>query len=158
MKIFGIKRIFSTRKLVLYKAMKNKHVFATALFILLIVVLGCSSYNPLSDSSKSDNSPASGNKSLSDKAIDAGIGEEKIGVPECDEIVDFFVEQTKSPDENFVTKAARGYALNKMRESFKKSLEEHAGDTAALAKECREFKQLLDEFNSQENKNANVSK
>lgn len=138
--------------------MKNKLHVVFVLFVLLTVILGCSSYNPLSDSSTGGNSSTSGNKSLSDEAIDAGIGEEKLGVPECDEIVDFFVDQTKSENEDFVTKAARGYALNKIRESFKKSLAEHAGDTAAMAKECRAFKQQLDKFNAQENRNAENSK
>ncbi len=132
--------------------MKNKHLFTSALFILLTVILGCSSYNPFSDSSTNSN------KSLSDKAVDAGIGEAKIGVAECDEIVDFFVDQTKSENEDFVTKAARGYALNKIRDRFKKSLEEHSGDTAAMAKECREFKRQIDKFNTEENRNANISK
>ena len=137
--------------------MKNKNHFAAALFILLTLTLGCSTFNPFTNSSTKSASPASSNKSLSDQAIDAGIGEEKIGVPECDEILDFFADQTKAPDEDFVTKAARGYALNKIRESFKQSLAEHAGDTAMMAKNCREFKQMLDKYKSEADKNANVS-
>jgi hypothetical protein len=138
--------------------MKNKPLLVTALFILLTVILGCSRFNPFSASTTRGNSNASADKSLTDQAVDAGIGEEKIGILECDEIVEFFVDQTKLQDEDFVTKAARGYALNKIRESFKKSLTEHKGDTAAMAKNCREFKQMLDKYKSEADKNANVSK
>lgn len=138
--------------------MKNKNHFAAVLFILLTVTLGCSTFNPFTNSSSGDNSSASGNKSLTDEAINADIGKEKIGVPECDEILNFFVDHTKSQDEDFVTKAAHEYALNKIRESFKKSLAEHTGDTAAMTKNCREFKQMLDKYKSEADRNANASK
>jgi len=127
--------------------MKNKFTFAAAIFVLIVSVLGCSFYNPLESSSDSAND----NRTLSDKTIDATIGEGKIGVPECDEIIDFFADQAKSPDDDFVTKAAREYALNKIRESFKQSIEEHKGDTATMAKECRNFKTQLDKFKAEKN-------
>ncbi len=126
--------------------MKNTFVSLASLTILFITVLGCSFYNPLADSS---NSAGGDNRTLSDKAIDSTIGESKIGVPECDEILDFFADQTKSPDDDFVTKAARQYALNKIRESFKQSVEEHRGDTAAMARECRKFKTQLDKYKAE---------
>jgi hypothetical protein len=94
---------------------------------------------------------------LSDKTIDATIGESKIGVPECDEIFNFFADQAKSPDDDFVTRAAREYALNKIRERLKQSIAEHQGDTAAMARECRKFKTELDKFKAQEN-NQNAAK
>ena len=130
--------------------MKNKAVSLAAFSFLLLSVLGCSFYNPLESSS---NSAANDNRNLSDKAIDSTIGEEKIGVPECDEIVDFFSEQSKSADDDFVTKAAREYALNTVRESFKQSIEENKGDTKAMAKECRKFKTQLDKFKAEEDAN-----
>ncbi len=128
--------------------MKNKFVFAVSTAVLFISVLGCSFYNPLESSS---NSAANDNRTLSDKAIDSTIGEGKIGVPECDEVLDFFADQAKSPDDDFVTKAAREYALNTIRESFKQSIEEHKGDKAAMAKECRKFKTQLDKFKAEDN-------
>lgn len=130
--------------------MKNKLNTITVLLILLILIIGCSSYNPLSDSS---NGGSLQNKDLSERAIDSTIGEEKIGIPECDEIIDFFAEQAKSEDDNFVTKAARGYAMNKVRESFKKSIEENKGDTAKMAKECKDFKVQLDKYKPADNSN-----
>ena len=128
--------------------MKNKFVFAVSTAVLFISVLGCSFYNPLESSS---NTTTNDNRTLSDKAINSTIGEGKIGVPECDEIIDFFADQAKSPDDDFVTRAAREYALNTIRESFKQSIEEHKGDKAAMAKECRKFKTQLDKFKAEDN-------
>ncbi len=134
--------------------MKNKFVFSASLAVLFISILGCSFYNPLAGSS---NSAGGDNRNLSDKTIDATIGESKIGVPECDEIFNFFADQAKSPDDDFVTRAAREYALNKIRERLKQSIEQHQGDTAAMARECRKFKTELDKFEAQEN-NRNAAK
>ncbi len=127
--------------------MKNKFVLLITLAILFVSVLGCSYYNPLEGSS---NSASNDNRILSDKAIDSTIGEEKLGIPECDEIFDFFAEQTKSKDDDFITKAAREYALNTIRESFKQSIKEHKGDKTAMAKECRKFKTQVDKFKAEE--------
>lgn len=128
--------------------MKNKTVFVITLSVLLALILGCSYYNPLESSNS--NSSVNDNRTLSEKTIDSTVGNEKIGVPECDEVVDFFADQAKSTDEDFVTKAARQYALNKIRESFKQSIEENKGDKKKLAKECRDFKNQLDTFKSEE--------
>jgi len=128
--------------------MKNKFVFSVSMAILFVSVLGCSFYNPLESSS---NSAANDNRTLSDKAIDSTVGESKIGVPECDEIIDFISNQAKSQDENFATRAARQYAMNQIRESIKQSVEENKGDPAQLAKDCREIKTQLDKFKTEEN-------
>jgi hypothetical protein len=130
--------------------MKNKLNLTATLLILLTLIIGCSSYNPLSDSSDSGGAQ---NKDLSERAIDSTIGEEKIGVAECDEIIDFFAEQAKSEDDDFVTKAARGYAMNKIREGFKRSIEENKGDTVKMAKECKSFKRELDKYKPAGNSN-----
>jgi len=131
--------------------MKNKSIFLISFTILLVSILGCSFYNPLESSSGSS---ADSNKTLSDKAIDSAVGEGKIGIPECDEILDFFAKQSESPDDDYFTKTARQFALNKIREGFKQTIEENKGDTAKMAKECREFKTQLDKFKAEEeNKN-----
>ncbi len=136
------------------KNMKNNFVLLFTFTVLLISALSCSFYNPLesrSDAPKNKNSQTtkSEDESLSDKAINSTVGEEKIGVPECDEIIDFFADQSKSEDDDFVTKAARQYALNKVRESFRQSIEENKGDTAKMAKECRKFKMQLDKYKAE---------
>lgn len=129
--------------------MKNKSILLISCTALLVSILGCSFYNPLESGSSNS---ADSNKTLSDKAIDSAVGDEKIGIPECDEIIDFFAKQSESPDEDFVTKAARQYALNKIRESFKQTIEENKGDTAQTAKECRKFKTELDKYKAEEDK------
>ena len=139
------------------KNMKNKFVSLFTFTVLLMSALSCSFYNPLesrSDPPKNKNSQTakSEDESLSEKAIDSTVGEEKIGVPECDEIIDFFVGQSQSEDDDFVTKAARQYALNKVRESFKQSIEENKGDTAKMAKECRKFKTQLDKYKAEDDR------
>ena len=131
--------------------MKNKLTFLSAILILLTLILGCSFYNPLdqsSDSSKNGNSKTSNSTNGSSDSI---VTPEKIGIPECDEVIDFFTEQANSPDDNFVTKAARDYFFNKIRESFKQSIEENKGDKVKMAKECRKFKDQLDKYNAEEN-------
>lgn len=128
--------------------MKNKFISSVSLAVLIISVLGCNFYNPPESGS---NSTGADNRTLSDKAIDSTVGEGKIGVPECDEIIDFFADQAKSTDDNFVTGVARQYALNKIRESFKQSIEANKGDNAALAKQCRSFKTQLDKFKAEGN-------
>lgn len=60
------------------------------------------------------------------------------------------VAQSESPDDNYVTKAARGYALKKIRESIKKSIEENKNDTVKMAKECKDAKVELDKFKAEE--------
>ena len=133
--------------------MKNKFSSLAAILILVISVLGCSYYNPLSDSTSNSNVAVVRDKSLSDKTIDAAVGDEKIGVPECDEVVDFFAEQARSQDDNYLTKATRQYVFNKIREQFKQSIEENKGDTAKLAKECKEYKTQLDKYKAEEDAN-----
>jgi hypothetical protein len=107
----------------------------------------------LSGSTESGNSASSKDKSLSEKSVDTTGDDEKIGVPECDEVIDFFAAQTDSPDDNFVTRATKGYFFNKVRESFKQSIEENKGDKVEMAKECVNYKKQLDKYLAEENSN-----
>ena len=127
--------------------MKNKFVFLISTAILFVSVLGCSYYNPLQGNT---NSAANDNRTITDKAIDSTLGGEKTGVAECDEIIEFFAEQARSPDDDFITKAAKEYAIGELRTRFKQSLEQHRGDKQAMAKDCREFKTQLDKFRTEQ--------
>jgi hypothetical protein len=136
--------------------MKNKLVLGNVLIILLLVVLGCSFYNPLqSDSTNtaSNNTNAratkESNKTLAEKAIDSTVGEEKIGIAECDELLDSISEQSKNQDD-YVTKAGREFFLNRIRESIKKSFEENKNDPKEMAKNCKDLKKQLDKFRAEE--------
>lgn len=129
--------------------MKNKAVVAILGLVFLATVLGCG-FLPFGGSSGDANSQGSDNKTLTDKAVDTAIGEEKIGIAECDEVVEFFQREMNNPDDDFVTKAVKGTILNKMKEQFKKSLEENKTDKAELAKSCRDFKVQLEKYKAEE--------
>jgi len=130
--------------------MKNKNVFLLTILILLTLILGCSFYNPLSDSANNANAPTTKDKELSNKAVDQTAQEEKIGIPECDELLDFLANQTKSQDDNFITKGFREYYLNTIREALKKSIEENKNDPTEMAKECKKLKAQLDKYKAEE--------
>lgn len=135
--------------------MKNKFVFLVSLAILLISILNCSKYNPLtsgSDATQNGNRQNSntGDKTLADQTIDSTVGEEKIGVPECDELMDRIAEQSKSGDDSYVGKATRQFFLNRIRDSIKQSVEENKSDKKQLAKNCLDYKNQLDKFKAEE--------
>ena len=130
--------------------MKNTIFASLAIILLLCVGLACSSINPFSDKGKAANTKAGSNKSLTDKAVDTAVGEQKIGVPECDEVVDMLQEFANNPDDNFVVKAGKAMFVNKIRESIKKSVEENKGDKAELAKNCKEFKTELEKYKAEQ--------
>lgn len=133
--------------------MKNKYNFSVTFLILLTLVLGCSFYNPLSDSKKSDNTPASKDKPTTENPSNETVSEERIGIPECDELLDFFAEQTKSEDENYVVKATREFYFNKIRESIKKDVEKNKDNPnkkEEMAKNCRDYKKQLDKYKAEE--------
>lgn len=134
--------------------MKNKFNFSIVFLVLLALVLGCRFYNPLSDSSKkTDSAPTSDNKSGSEDSPDKTISEERIGIPECDELMDFFAEQTKSEDENYFVKATREFYFNKIRESIRKDLEKNKDNPnkqEEMAKNCRDYKKQLDKYKAEE--------
>ena len=133
--------------------MKNKSNFLMTILVLLTLVLGCSFYNPLSDSKKSGNTPTTKDKSTTENPTDETVSEERIGIPECDELFDFFAEQTKSEDENYLVKATREFYFNKIRESIKKDLEKNENNPnkkEEMAKNCRDYKKQLDKYKAEE--------
>ncbi len=138
----------------------NKHLSnLIVVSLLLVCVSGCGLVSRMQKTvSESDRSKPSGNsqiletkdKSLTDKAIETTVGDEKIGVPECDDLIEYFAEQSKTEDENYLTKATRQYFMNKIRESFKQSIEENKGDKVKMAKECKDYRRQLDKFKAEE--------
>lgn len=126
--------------------MKNTLIAVIAIMLLLAVGLACSSMNPFSDKAGNNEPKANSNKTLTDKAVDTAVGEQKIGVPECDEVVDMLTEFANDPNDNFVMKAGKAVLVNKIRESIKQAVEENKSDKAELAKNCREFKKELDKY------------
>lgn len=135
--------------------MKN-HIAIGAALCLLLVVLGCSSLNPLSGE-KASNTPSnpSSNKSLTDKAVDTAVGESKIGVPECDEVVDMLTEFANDPNDNWMVKAGKSLIANKFKDAIKTSVEENQTDKVELAKECTRIKTELDKALKEQQEKAN---
>jgi hypothetical protein len=139
--------------------MKNRYIFAAVSLVLSLAVLGCSSLNPFANSSKpantqvsntrTGNTAANKEKTLPEKAIDTAVGEEKIGVPECDELLNSLAEMAKSPDdEGYLMRTARGVLMNKVRTSLKQSIEENKNDKVELASDCKDLKAEVDKYNA----------
>jgi hypothetical protein len=127
--------------------MKNSFAAVLALIILSAMILGCSFFGK-SGKTTSEKSPD--NKNFTDKTIDSAVGGEKIGIPECDAVVDELAASTESNDEGYVIKAFRAYYVGKIREELKKSIEHDKTDPAALAKECKKLQEQLAIFKAQE--------
>jgi hypothetical protein len=135
--------------------MKNLFSIA-ALTVLMGVVLGCSSLNPFSGGSSSGSS-SSDNRSLSDRAVDTAVGNSKIGVPECDEVMDLIDAELNNPDDDFVTKAIKATVLNRIKDGIRDSVQNSNSNTnnAELAKTCKEFKTQLEKFKAEQKANSN---
>jgi hypothetical protein len=125
--------------------MKNSFVLILVVSIILSVGLGCSLVGRAQQGED--------NKTIKDKAIDIAVGDEKIGIPECDEVVDFLNHEIDNPDDDFVTKAVKATALKKFKEKFREAIEENKTDKVELAKTCREFKSNLDIYKAERNSN-----
>ncbi len=132
--------------------MKNRVSGSVVLFILLTVGLGCGIVDRIQKSATGSDATNS-NKTLTDKAVDTTVGEAKIGVPECDEVLDMLAAEANNPDDNFVTKAVKATFLNRIRDSIRASVEENRNDKEELAKTCREFKTQLQKFKAEQEAN-----
>ena len=129
--------------------MKNKFALISVFTLLLVAVLGCSSINPFKDKAKSN---SASNKTLTDKAIDTTVGEETTGIPECDEVMELIAEEVNNPDDGYLIKAGKAMALNKVKESIRKGIEENKSKdgTADMAKTCRDYKKQVEKYKAEE--------
>ena len=126
------------------------------LMIVLTIGLGCGiseSVEKAVSGTGETNSNGAGNKTLTDTAIDTAVGNEKIGVQECDDLLEDLAAIVQKPDDNYVSKATRQYVLSKIRENIKKSIEQNKNDKTQMAKECKEYRGQLDKFKNQEEAN-----
>lgn len=131
--------------------MKNWFSVA-AVTVLMIVSLGCGGAIDGITGGSSDNSA---NKSLEDRAVDATVGESKIGIKECDDTIDLLNEQINNPDDNFIVKAAKRTMLNQFRDQLKRSLEENQANKGEVAKFCAEFKKNIVDSATESNSASN---
>ena len=97
--------------------MKNKFTVLLAILLILTVGFGCSYFQ--SGGGSTDNSTKSGDGATN------SADSTKTGVAECDEFLDLLNNDSKKPDEDFVTKKIREYAIDFARESIKKNIEEN---------------------------------
>jgi len=124
--------------------MRNKITTLFAISILLFTVLGCSSLNPLSG--------IGGGSETSSGTTPSGdtVGFERIGIEECDAVVDELAAQASVEDEGYIVKSIKGYYVDKIREALKQSVEKNKGDPEKLRKECVNFKAQLDRYRAEE--------
>jgi len=126
--------------------MKNTISSLFAATAILLASLGCSSINPFSGSE----SPAAKDKTITDKAVDTTVGKSKIGVPECDEVMDLIEAEMNNPDDNFVTKAVKATVLNRIKDGIRENVERNKQDTTEMVKTCREFKTQFEKYKAEQ--------
>lgn len=121
------------------------------MFILLALVLGCSSINPLSSEDKptSDDAIVTKDKSTTDQIIDETL-REKTGVPECDELLNFFADQSHTEDDGYIVKATKEYFFNNIRRSLKESIEKNKDNKEKMAIECKDYHAQIKKFQAEE--------
>ena len=130
-------------------------------FFLLAVIfaacLGCGLINRAEKAvSGSDSNSANSNKTLTDKAVDTAVGESKIGIPECDEVMDLIQNELDNSDDNFIVKAGKATVLNRIKDGIKEGVEKNKNsnsnkDAEEMAKTCREFRKQFDKYKAEEN-------
>lgn len=125
--------------------MKNIILASSALILLTLVVLGCGSLNPLASKEKPGTKPSANT-----------LGEQRIGVPECDEVFDMMTEQANNPDDAFYVKAAKALFFDHIREQIRTAVEEsknkNANTATDLAKKCTDFKKEVIKYKAEEDK------
>ena len=140
--------------------MRNKLI---SIVILLPLAFGCGLLDrakKAAESTPSNSNVAAipvnvnSNKSLTETAVDAAVGEKKTGIVECDEVMDLLVAQADNPDDSFVTKAVKKTALTTFRDHVKKSLDQSNVDKKELQKFCTEFRDNLVDSKTAENSNT----
>jgi hypothetical protein len=116
--------------------MKNKFTAIIILSVILTIGLGCNFLQKQNSDGATDDSSTSKQNNDS-TTLDPN---KKTGVAECDEFIDLLDKDSQSPDEDFVTKKIREYAIDFAKEAIKKNIEENKGDTAKIAQGCKEAK------------------
>lgn len=134
--------------------MKNKFTFAVAVVAFSFAALGCGSLNPFSGSNSGSSSSSNSNKTLTDKAVDTAVGNSKIGVPECDEVMELIDAELNDPDDGVVAKAIKATVLNRIKDGIRENVEQNKTDKAEMAKTCKEFKIQFEKYKAEEKANA----
>lgn len=124
---------------------------------IMIFVLGCNcgfggfgggQSEPTKPASSQPNQPKTGqneNKSLTDKATDVVTTGEKIGIQECDDVMDGIRAEIENENTDFFTKTVLKTLESQFRDQIRKSVNESNTDREATAKFCQELKKNWDE-------------
>ena len=130
--------------------MKNLN-YLFLLGVLLTATLGCGIVDRVTGGS---NSESNSNKTLTDKAVDTAVGNSKIGVPECDEVMELIDAELNNPDDGVVAKAIKATVLNRIKDGIRENVEQNKTDKAEMAKTCKEFKTQFEKYKAEEKANA----
>ena len=131
--------------------MKNNITILAALFLLLTVGFGCSFLN---NSGGSTNTGGSGNSSTNSADPNAVA---KTGVAECDELIDLLNRDKSDPNDSFIARKIKEYAIDFAKESIRKNIEENQGDKQKIADGCREAKNEYLKNKEKNDQNQNSS-
>ncbi len=110
------------------KIMRNKITLLTAVVFLLVAGLGCGKIF-----SGGEKPGSAGNSNTEQMA--------KTGVKECDDFIDLMNEDSKAPDEGFVARKIREFAIDIAKEAIKSNIEENKNDKEKIALGCKEAKE-----------------
>lgn len=135
--------------------MKNIWVLTASLFALFLFLIGCGLSERLEkavDNSNiqvanltKSNGGAETNKTLPETAADE-MANEKVGIPECDALIDSFAATNKNENEGYLEKARRQFLENTIREELKKNIRVNRNNKEAMAATCVQLKEQLDAF------------
>ncbi len=130
--------------------MKNSSYLVLASLLLTAFILGCNlserMENAVGRSSSTTGANANSNtanKSITERAMDTAVGEEMIGIPECDDALELLARQASNPEDGVITQALKKTALNRFRAEVKRRLDEKKANPEDTAKFCREFASTL---------------
>jgi hypothetical protein len=133
--------------------MKNNITILLALFLLLSVGLACSFIDSVTSGGNSSNSPTTGNSSTNSADPNATA---KTGVAECDELIDLLNKDKSDPNDDFITRKIKEYAIDFAKESIKKNIEENQGDKQKIATGCKEARdEYIRNKDKKQNENQN---
>ena len=136
--------------------MRNRVSGLLALSLIVVVALGCSAANPFSRSKEQPQTNTEPKEhSTTDKAVDKTIGQTTTGVPECDEVSDLIEAELNDSDDNFVVKAVKATALNRIKDGIREGVEKNKNDPVELAKTCKEFKLQFEKYKAEEEAKRN---
>lgn len=131
--------------------MKNKTIKIIVIFTFLLGSFGCSYID------RYTNSSSNSNKTVAEKGVDDVSGEKKIGVKECDDLMDQIERDNKKQDDNFISEAARRVFANEIRDKVRKNIEENKKDPAKQAQECKQYQEQYDKYFKDANSNTKKS-